>query len=234
MSLDGRSPGAKLLPAVLSLIAGSTDAIGFIGLGGLFTAHVTGNLVILAAHIVAGEAASAALILSVPVFFAALCLTKLMAVGLERAQILCLLPLLGLQFLLLCAFFVFSIDAGPRPDPNSANAIIAGMLGVSAMAVQNALARISLKNVPSTAVMTTNVTHFMLDVGQVLAGGDGAALAQARERAARTLPVILGFIAGCGLGAAYEAAAGLWSLSLPTALAAIACVMGFACEHRTQ
>ena len=45
-----------LLPTLLSLIAGSADAIGFIGLGGLFTAHVTGNLVVLAAHVEIGRA----------------------------------------------------------------------------------------------------------------------------------------------------------------------------------
>ena len=39
------SLGAKLLPAVLSLIAGSTDVISFLGLGGLFAAHITGDLV---------------------------------------------------------------------------------------------------------------------------------------------------------------------------------------------
>jgi uncharacterized membrane protein YccC len=37
------------------------------------------------------------------------------------------------------------------------------MFGVAAMAVQNALVRISISGAPSTAVMTTNVTHFMLD-----------------------------------------------------------------------
>jgi hypothetical protein len=30
----------KLLPPVLSLIAGSADVIGFLGLGGLFVAHI--------------------------------------------------------------------------------------------------------------------------------------------------------------------------------------------------
>ena len=49
-SVDG-SLSARLLPFVLSLVAGSADAIAFFGLGGLFVAHVTGNLVILAAQV---------------------------------------------------------------------------------------------------------------------------------------------------------------------------------------
>src|SRR3979411_972581 len=69
------SLNARLLPTVLSIIAGSVDAIGFLGLGGLFTAHVTGNLVILAAHLASGSGAPVAPMLSVPVFVAALGLT---------------------------------------------------------------------------------------------------------------------------------------------------------------
>src|ERR1700756_2595299 len=78
------SLSAKLHPRVLSVIAGSVDAIGFLGLGGLFTAHVTGNLVILAAHLVSGSGAPVASMLSVPVFVAALGLTRLLAGALER------------------------------------------------------------------------------------------------------------------------------------------------------
>ena len=39
---------------VLSVVAGCTDVIGFLGLSGLFTSHITGNLVIFAAHAVTG------------------------------------------------------------------------------------------------------------------------------------------------------------------------------------
>jgi Protein of unknown function (DUF1275) len=83
-SLGESSLYAKLLPTVLSLITESVDAIGFLGLGGLFTAHVTGNLVILAVHLASGGEASVGPMLSVPVFVAALGLTRLLADVLER------------------------------------------------------------------------------------------------------------------------------------------------------
>jgi uncharacterized membrane protein YoaK (UPF0700 family) len=94
------------------------------------------------------------------------------------------------------------------------------------MAVQNALVQISLTNTPTTAVMTTNVTHFMLDLGEVLVGRDHANVARACTRAMHTLPVIVGFTIGCVFGAAFEATAGLWSLALPTALALLSLAIG--------
>ena len=46
------SRAVQALLIVLSVTAGCTDIIGFLVLDGQFTAHITGNLVILAAHIV--------------------------------------------------------------------------------------------------------------------------------------------------------------------------------------
>lgn len=224
------SVGMKLLPTVLSTIAGSTDAICFLGLGGLFTAHITGNLVVLAAHVVSGGAARVAEILSVPVFVVALGLTRLVASGLEGIGISSLQPLLLLQFLLLAGVLGLSVAAGPGIDPNAAGAILGGMLGVSAMAVQNALVQISLKGAPSTAVMTTNITRFTMDVGEVVLGRRPDDVAEARRRAKHTWPAIVGFAGGCGLGAACEAVVGLWSLALPTGLALLALTMGLAAK----
>jgi uncharacterized membrane protein YoaK (UPF0700 family) len=93
-------------------------------------------------------------------------------------------PLLLLQLLLLVVFVVLGVTAGPwRSAPNPSTATVTGMFGVAAMAVQNALMKISLKGVPSTTVMTTNVTQFMLDFGAVLTKSDPANIAQARDRA---------------------------------------------------
>src|SRR5258705_13078403 len=206
------SLSSRLLPTVLSIIAGSVDAIGFLGLGGLFTAHVTGNLVILAAHLVSGSGAPVAPMLSVPMFVVALGLTRLLAGALERMGFASLRPLLLLQFLLLVGFLGLCISAGPRIDADAPIAVFAGMLGVSAMAVQNALLQISLKGAPSTAVMTTNITRFMMDVGDVMLARRSADVAKARDRAMRTWPAIGGFAIGCGAGAVCEAGIGLKAL----------------------
>ena len=128
-----------VLPFVLSLIAGSTDVIGFLGLNGLFTAHITGNLVVLAARVVAGDRTVLSYLLSVPVFMLVLFLTSLFASGLRRFGVSTLRPLLLLQLIFMVAFFMLCVIAGPWRDANATLAIVAGMLGVAAMAAQNAL-----------------------------------------------------------------------------------------------
>jgi hypothetical protein len=55
---------------------------------------------------------------------------------------------------------------------------------------------------------------------------------RALNRPAYTLPLIAGFTIGRGLGAACEAAFGLWSLALPAGLALLAFAMGSAVAHR--
>jgi uncharacterized membrane protein YoaK (UPF0700 family) len=236
-TVEGRTPrartplvvnslNAKMLPAVLSVIAGSVDTIGFLGLGGVFMAHVTGNLVILVAHLVTGRGAPAAAILAIPVFVTALGLTRLLASALESAGFASLRPLLLLQLLLLSGFFVLCAPAGAHMDPDAVNAVVAAMLGISAMAVQNALVQISLKGAPSTAVMTTNITRVMMDIVEMMLRRAPADVVRARDRVMLTWPVIVGFAVGCGLGATCEAAIGLRSLALPAGLALLAVTMG--------
>ena len=166
-------------------------------------------------------------ILSVPVFMAALGLTRLLASGLEMLGLATLRPLLALQALLLAGVFVLGVSASVPFDQTAPRAVTAGMLAVAAMAVQNALVQISLTGAPSTAVMTTNITRFTMDLGAVLLSRDSNEVASAGHRAWRTGPVIAGFVVGCGLGAACEAIYGLWSLLLPAGFAVAALALGF-------
>lgn len=75
--------------------------------------------------------------------------------------------------------------------------------------------------------MTSNVTRFTMDVGEMLIGREPDRVARARSHAKHTWPTIVGFTVVCGLGAACEAAIGLWSLALPAGLALLAVAMGF-------
>ena len=226
--------GMKMLPSMLSMIAGSVDVISFLGLGGLFAAHITGNLILIAAHIVSGTAVSPQHLLSVPVFIAVLGLTRLLVAGLQAAGLRSLRPLLWLQFLLLTGFLMLCVAAGSSVSPDNLIMILAGMLGVSAMAVQNAMVLMSLKDSPSTAVMTTNITRFVMDVGEVLLRNDRDNVAEASRRARHTFPAIIGFAVGAALGAWCFVLAGLWSLMLPTTLALLALVISLATHNNSQ
>jgi uncharacterized membrane protein YoaK (UPF0700 family) len=222
------APGLKLLPFVLSLVAGSLDITGFLGLGGLFTAHITGNLVVLAARLVAHEPSPLSYAISVPVFIVILVLTRLLVDGLDRIAIPSLVPLLGLQFFFLLLTLGICFATGPRADADGPGITLAGMMAVSGMAVQNALVRVSLTGAPSTAVMTTNVTVFAMDIGEIWFGTNEADRAKARIRARRTWPAIAGFLVGCVLGAVCEPAFGLMAFAVPTLLALGAVGFGLA------
>jgi Protein of unknown function (DUF1275) len=101
-----------LLWGVLSLTAGSADVISFLGLGGLFNSHITGNLMILAVRVVSGDPAPLALLLSVPVFVVAVFLARVLAVRLQFAGVPPLLPLLVLQLALLTGCLALSVSGG--------------------------------------------------------------------------------------------------------------------------
>jgi uncharacterized membrane protein YoaK (UPF0700 family) len=218
----------RALPIVLAMTAGSVDVISFLGLGGLFNAHVTGNLAILAARIIADNRAPIAVVLSVPVFVLVLGLSRLLIHRLSSIRIASLRPMLLLECLLLAGFFGLCIPAAGYVDPNAASAILAGMFGVSAMAVQNVLVAVSLDGAPSTTAMTTNLTRFMIDLVDALVIRDPNDASEARRRANRSWPTIVGFVVGCGLGAASEATFALRSLAIPLGLALLALVLSSA------
>jgi uncharacterized membrane protein YoaK (UPF0700 family) len=98
----------RRLPALLSAVAGTVDVIGFLSLK-MFTAHVTGNLVVIAALLVRGGPPNVNQILAVPVFILAVGCVWLIAEALNRRGAALARPLLLVQFLLLTCVLIVSV-----------------------------------------------------------------------------------------------------------------------------
>src|SRR5260370_25369497 len=105
------------LPPLLSVIAGMVDLTGFFTLGHVFTAHITGNLVVAAAAAVHGGPFNLAQALAIPVFMLALAAVWLIAEASHRRGPSLARPLLLVQFLLLAAVLIFSAITTPSADP---------------------------------------------------------------------------------------------------------------------
>jgi uncharacterized membrane protein YoaK (UPF0700 family) len=222
-----RIRGGWLLPAVLSTAAGAADAISFLALGGLFTAHITGNVVVVAAHYVTGGFSEVGPLLAVPVFVAVLGAVTLACVEAEKAGYRPRRALLVLQAALLAGCLGLGAGFGPFADAERPMAVLVGMLAVAAMATQNALVKLALPGAPSTAVMTTNTTQLTVDLATLVWGrGKLDGLARARRRAGVTFPCVVGFVVGCAAGAALECHCGLWAMALPVLLAVLAVPLG--------
>jgi uncharacterized membrane protein YoaK (UPF0700 family) len=217
----------------LSTTAGAVDVIGFLALGGLFTAHITGNLVVLAAHYITGHFGEIAPLLSVPMFMVVLGIVTLTFV--RKPVRFARRALLVLQAVLLACFLGFGAGFGAFPNPDSGMAVFVGMLGVAAMATQNAVVRFALPGAPSTAVMTTNITQVTVDLARLLRGQvEDNERRTVRHRADATLFAVIGFLIGLAVGAVLEMHFGFWSLIFPAILAAASIPLGEAWNDRTR
>jgi uncharacterized membrane protein YoaK (UPF0700 family) len=190
-------------------------------LGRIFTAHVTGNLVVAAATAVHGGSWNLAQALAIPVFMLAVAAAWLIArvSGLHGVALTRLL--LVIQFLLLLAVLAFSVTTAPSADPRGLMAGIAVMIAVCAMAFQYALLRLALPKAVSTAVMTGNLTNTVLSLMELLSPQQPL-LPVDRERLKSSLRLLVGFLAGCLIAAVGVSFMGDWTWSMPTLLAAFA------------
>src|SRR6267378_6739912 len=209
------------LPPLLSVIAGMVDLTGFFTLGNIFTAHVTGNLVVIAAKAVRGGPLNLAQTLSVPVFILAVAAVWLLDRASGRRGPALTRLLLLVQFLLLTGILILSVITKPSANPHGLMAGIAVMMAVSAMACQFALFRLALPGGISTAVMTGNLTNTVLSLMDILSHR-GLLMTADAGRLKRSLHLLFGFLVGCIVAAAAISLLADWAWSLPVALAAVA------------
>ena len=101
---------AVFATATLSFVGGFVDVVGFIALFGLFTAHVTGNFIMLGLEMVHATKLAIAKLLAVPIFIVMVALTRLFVLHYEKKGVSPWREMLLAQVTLLACFMI----AGPR------------------------------------------------------------------------------------------------------------------------
>ena len=72
-----QTPRDTAIASLMAFTAGATDTVGFIALFGLFTAHVTGNFVLLGATLAEGKPGILVKLLALPTFIVVVAATRL-------------------------------------------------------------------------------------------------------------------------------------------------------------
>ncbi|QFR33861.1 YoaK family protein [Ancylobacter sp. TS-1] len=209
----------RLLPSLLCFNAGFVDTAGFVTLHGLFTAHVTGNIVTFAAAIADGRMPSISKIIAVPVFaFVVVCARLLSHAMAERGQDDFRI-LMAAKLVLLAHAALVAIQFGVPELADSPSAVMMGMTLVSAMALQNALHRTHLTDAPPSTVMTGTITQLLLDAAHLWKPRAGIDPAQVRDRLRRFGLFLASFCAGCAAAAVFYLAVGVWCFLVPPLVA---------------
>ncbi len=202
-----------------SFVAGWVDTLGYLALG-LFTTHVTGNFVLMFVGV--NRPGELGRVLSIPVFVlvAACCslaVTRRGAPGRGAVR-----ALQGAQAALLAAFMLGGAWVG-APRPGTSSLPLLGMIGVAAMAVQNAVNRLGVPPGPPTTAMTGNLSQVAVDLARL---ASSPADAKVRQRLRSQLPAVAAFAIGCACGAGGYALAQYWALAVPAAIVAVLAGIG--------
>ena len=221
------SPVARSLTvaALLSFNGGFVDTAGFLGLAGLFTAHVTGNFVTLGAALVHGSHGIVGKILALPEFILVIALARLAGIALRAHKLPAMQILLGVKVVLLLAFFLLAVRFGPFPDANTPMALLTGFAGVAAMAMQNAVQRVHMASLPPSTMMTGSTVQVTLDAVDLLTGTKPEERPQVRTRFSRLALAICFFALGCAVAAVMYVYVGFWCLALSVAVGLAAAVI---------
>ena len=154
--------------SALGFISGFVDTLGFIALFNLFAAHITGNVVLIAASLVDQRYGLAIKLLAIPTFIVAAIVTRFYIIRRERRVLDATAHVLITEAVLLAAFMAMALASAPFKSQDSAAAIATGLLAAAAMAVQNTAARTFMNGLPPTTVMTGNLMQIIVDVVDVL------------------------------------------------------------------
>jgi uncharacterized membrane protein YoaK (UPF0700 family) len=199
--------------AVLAAVGGFMDAACFLGLFSVFTAHVTGNIAILASEL---ARPIEGVLLRAEVLPAFACGIASAYIAMSARQ-----PAAGdagmrRGLLVQMAWFGFLLAdlilPGPPATDSSASAYIITFCAGAGMGAQAATSRLCGRVAQATSVMTSNFTQFVIGIIDLFRGrrqpGDSRQLALLGT-------VLMAFGAGAGAGALAEIRCGLASIAAP-------------------
>jgi uncharacterized membrane protein YoaK (UPF0700 family) len=222
----------RMATAILSWVAGYVDTAGFLRLNGLFTAHVTGNLVVAGAELAGAEFAGPRAedvwvrLAVIPVFVAAVVMTSVIA----RTRSVSLSNLLWLEVVTLLIFTAVGVAVIPQTEQSvdTSAMFMVGATGVFAMGVRNALMREALGTLAPTTVMTGNFTQLVIDSTRLGLIHDydrdnhsGTQAREIRQRIGKFGSALVGFMIGAAFGAFFMRLVGFWSILLPAIATAV-------------
>lgn len=218
---------------VLACVAGIVDAVGYLTLARLFTAHMSGNTAAIGAFLGTAHPAEALhRAMPIPFFVLGVALGAVVDEEARRRGICSAFTVaLIVEAVLLAAFMLAGIAVGPALHPGRASYILVVALAPLAMGVQSA----SLQRVGRTGVRTTYISGMLTDFAEEgvktlfwvrdRSAGHGARrlaaclrLAGRQESTIRMLlhgSIWVAFVVGAIAGGGLEARFGLWALVVP-------------------
>jgi len=213
---DPNVAGRPRLAITLAAIGGWVDAIGFLTLFGLFTAHLSGNTARLGVAIGQGEG-STALTYAVPivVFFAGAVLGVAFVTARRARGRGAIGPLLAVEAVLVATFMVAGTQLRDAGDltPRSAAYYGLAVLAVAAMGLQTA----ALRHAAGVPVHTTFITGMVTHLAEAIVGVARREEGDASQRAGVYGGLVGAYVVGAAAGSALEGAWALWALSVPVA-----------------
>jgi uncharacterized membrane protein YoaK (UPF0700 family) len=206
----------SIVAAVLfGLVSGSCDVCGFLGLHQLFTANITGDLVLIgadwASHRPHDELGR---MLAVPVFMALIWLGRLLASRVRQAGLPARKTLLVLTLILLALFMALALTQGPFRSQDAPNTLTVGLIGVMAMGLVNVVARLWPALAQGSTAMTGNTVKLFVDLAELVVGERPHEPHLVHDSIRLALSVTA-FVGGCALGALVYVWAGMWCTALP-------------------
>jgi uncharacterized membrane protein YoaK (UPF0700 family) len=184
-----RDPLARGL-LVLTFSTGLVDAVSYLGLGRVFTANMTGNIVLLGFGVAgSGGLPVVAPLVSLGAFLVGSAVGGAMAAGLGERHWQHIGRALGIETVLVLAAAIVAVAADVEPSSFPGDAVIA--LLALAMGVRNATVRRLAVPDLTTTVLTMTLTGLAAD--SRVAGGSGRGSVR---RIAAVVAMLLGAIAG--------------------------------------